>query len=69
MSGEEYYKGYTRGGIYKLLSPCIRETSNGVAERVSLIVTRYLGLYSNFFNSSISGSALRNRSGISFVAL
>ena len=46
-TGEEYYRGYARGGIYMLLSPCIRETSNEVAERVSLhgytiIVTRLL---------------------------
>ena len=26
------------GAIYKLLSPCFRETSNGVAERVELVV-------------------------------
>ncbi len=40
-TGEEYYRGYAKGAIYKLLSPCVRETSNGVAERVSLIVKRY----------------------------
>ena len=40
-TGEEYYwvRGYAKGGIYKkLLSPCFRETSNEVAERV--FVTR-----------------------------
>ena len=32
-------EGYARGGIYKkLLSPCFRETSNEVAERVSFLV-------------------------------
>ena len=31
---EEYYRGYSNGAIYKLLSPCVRETSNEVAERV-----------------------------------
>ena len=40
-------EGLNRGGIYMLLSPCVRETSNEVAERVSLhgytiIVTRLL---------------------------
>ena len=31
-----------KGAIYKLLSPCVRETSNGVAERVALTPLRGL---------------------------
>ena len=38
-------------------------------KRIMIIFFCRVLIYSSFFNSSISGSALRNRSGISFVAL
>ena len=41
---------------------------NADEKRMMIIFFRLHFNYSSFFNSSISGSALRNRSGISFVA-
>ncbi len=58
-----------RAALFEKKQPEILDAWSAENHWLNCVRCRLFGNYSNFFSSSMSGSALRNRSGISLVAL